>query len=197
NRLGIYNAEEKEVIIFNNRGGKAGASLMHPHSQVVASKGFPGTIEQEKSSALHYYNSHVMCYWCHEMEKEIVNKQRVVLESKHFVVYVPEACRWSYEMRLLPKKHTPTFAYTTEPELYDLADVLQKVLKAYNHLFDRPDRNFWIHTERYEPYHWHIGFIPHIKVFGALELGAGIWVSDKATSEDAAAQLRDVIATFK
>jgi len=45
-------AQDKEVFIFNNRGGKAGASILHAHSQIVAAKGFPGIIEKEKESAL-------------------------------------------------------------------------------------------------------------------------------------------------
>lgn len=193
NRVHFYNEKEKEVIIFNNKGGKAGASLLHPHSQLVAAKGFPGTIEKEKEAALHYYNEHNSCYWCDEIQNELVDASRVVIDSKHFLVYVPKACRWSYEMRLSPKNHRPNFGYIDDTELHDLAEVLQKTLQAYDSLFNGPDRNFWLHTMRYEPYHWHFGFIAHIKVFGALELGAGIWVNDKATPEDAAAQLRQAI----
>ena len=84
--------------------------------------------------------------------------------------------------------------YIDETEINDLACILKKGLFAYNELFDRPDRNFWIHTMRYEPYHWHMGFMAHNKVLGGLELGAGIWVSDKASPEDAAA---DLVKTIK
>ncbi len=193
NRVDHFGTQGKEVIIFNNRGGKAGASLLHPHSQIVAAKGFPGVLEMEKESALHYYNEHSSCFWCDEMESEIKGGGRVILESAHFLLYVPSVCRWSYEMRLAPKYHKPNFGYIDETEINDLAKILKKALVAYNVLFDKPDRNFWIHTTRYEPYHWHIGFIAHIKVFGGLELGAGIWVNDKATPEDAAKQLKEAI----
>ena len=94
-------------------------------------------------------------------------------------------------MMLVPKEHKPNFLFINEREINDLAGILKNALVSYNKLFDRPDRNFWIHTTRYEPYHWHMGFIPHIKVFGGLELGAGIWVSDKATPEGAALELRN------
>jgi UDPglucose--hexose-1-phosphate uridylyltransferase len=113
----------------------------------------------------------------------------VVYESKHFVVMVPKASRWSYEMILIPKSHRPNFEYIDEVEINDFSRVLKGALKAYDNLFNKPDRNFWIHTQRYDPYHWHVGFIPHIKVVGGLELGAGIWVSDRASPEQAAAEL--------
>jgi UDPglucose--hexose-1-phosphate uridylyltransferase len=193
NRVSYYGQRDKEVIIFNNRGGKAGASILHPHSQIVAAKGFPGILEKEKEEALHYYNEHSSCYWCDEIW-DVLNdhKERLVYESSHYVVYVPRACRWSYEMKLVPKNHKPNFGFIDDQEINDLAAILKGALNAYNTLFDRPDRNFWVHTLRYEPYHWHMGFIPHIKVFGALELGAGLWVSDKALPEDAAEKLASV-----
>ncbi|MBN1162546.1 hypothetical protein JXA34_02250 [Patescibacteria group bacterium] len=189
-RMSFYGSRDKEVMIFNNRGGKAGASILHPHSQIVAAKGFPGLIEKENNSALHYFNEHNRCYWCDEIQ-QARQDDRVVFESAFFAVTIPEACRWSYEIKLIPKNHKPNFGFIDQKEIHDLADVLKATLQSYNTLFNRPDRNFWIHTMRYEPYHWHMGFIPHIKVFGALELGAGIWVSDKATPQDAAIQLRE------
>jgi UDPglucose--hexose-1-phosphate uridylyltransferase len=190
NRVSYFGSQDKEVIIFNNKGGKAGASIIHPHSQIVAAKGFPGILEKEKESSLHYFNEKNSCYWCDEYKEALAKGERVVFESSHFVVFSPKACRWSYELVLVPKNHKPNFGFIDEIEINDLAHVLASTLKVYKKAFDNPDRNFWIHTTRYEPYHWHIGFIPHIKVFGALELGAGIWVSDKATPEDAAKELK-------
>ena len=189
NRFNHYTSQDYEVMLFNNRGGKAGASLLHPHSQIVALKGFPGIVENEKHSALRYYDEHNSCYWCDLIKTELTLKTRIIYESQKFVLLVPRASRWSYEMQLVPKTHNPNFEYINEEEINDFAKILKAALYAYDKLFEKPDRNFWIHSQRYDPYHWHMGFIPHIKVFGGLELGAGIWVSDKATPEDAAMRL--------
>lgn len=189
NRTNYYTSQGLEVMVFNNRGGTAGASVLHPHSQLVALAGFPGIIELEKHEALKYYNEHHSCYWCDMWKSELVIKERVIYESKHFVLVVPKASRWSYEMILVPKSHKPNFEYIDEMEINDFAKMLKASLYAYDKMFNRPDRNFWIHTQRYDPFHWHVGFIPHIKVFGGLELGAGIWVSDRASPEEAATQL--------
>ena len=193
NRVNYYTSQGLEIMIFNNRGGKAGASILHPHSQLVALAGFPGIIEREKQEAIQYYNEHHSCYWCDQYKSELVIKERIVYESNHFVVLVPKASRWSYEMILIPKAHRPNFEYINEVEINDFARVLKGVLAAYDNLFDKPDRNFWIHSQRYDPYHWHLGFIPHLKVVGGLELGAGIWVSDRASPEQAAQELGDAM----
>jgi UDPglucose--hexose-1-phosphate uridylyltransferase len=196
NRLNYYTSRDKEVLIFNNRGGKAGASLNHPHSQIIALKGFPGIMEKEKEEALKYYNSKNRCYWCDEYAHEVHDNSRVVCESPHFVTFVPSACRWSYETIMVPKDHKPNMEYMNELEINDFALMLKSLLQAYDELFNRPDRNFWIHTMRFEPYHWHVGFIPQLKVMGGLELGAGIWVSDRATPEEAAAQLGALMSKY-
>lgn len=190
NRANYYTSQGKEVLVFNNRGGKAGASILHPHSQVVALPGFPGIIEMEKNKALRYLNEKNSCYWC-DMLNDGVKQSNLVYESKHFILLVPEASRWSYEMILIPKNHRPNFEYMNEVEINDFARIMKAALYAYDALFDKPDRNFWIHNQRYEPYHWHVGFIAHIKVLGGLELGAGIWVSDRATPEEAAKTLSE------
>jgi len=190
NRVAYFGSQDKEVVIFNNKGGRAGASVVHPHSQIVAARGFPGIIANEKEGALHYNNEKNSCYWCDEWREAVQNGGRVVHESSHFVLFCPKASRWSYEIVLVPKNHKPNFGFIDEMEINDLAKILPGALLSYKNCFNNPDRNFWIHTVRYEPYHWHIGFIPHIKVFGALELGAGIWISDKATPEDAAKELK-------
>ncbi len=194
NRVSYYGSQDKEVLIFNNRGGKAGASITHPHSQIIALKGIPGIMEKEKSAALKYYNSNNRCYWCDEVKEEMADGSRIVYESPHFVLMVPKACRWSYELILVPKEHKPNFGFINEMEIGDFAKILRAALCGYNELFSRPDRNFWIHTSRYEPFHWHMGFLPHIKTLGGLELGAGIWVSDKASPEKAAEELRPVVS---
>lgn len=191
NRVSHYNSEHKEVYIFNNRGPRAGASLTHPHSQLVALKGFPGTIEQEREAAMHYFNENSSCFWCDSISQERDYAKRVVHESQHFMVIVPEASRWSYEMKLMPKRHLPNFEFLNEMEINDLATVLTNLLRAYDELFDRPDRNFWIHTQKHEPFHWHMGLMSHINVLGGLELGAGIWVSSKSGPEEAAEKLRE------
>lgn len=193
NRVSYYGSQDKEVLIFNNKGGKAGASITHPHSQIVALKGFPGILEREKESAIKYYNEHNRCYWCDLVEKLRSEGTQVVYESPHFMLAVPDACRWSYELILLPKAHKPNFGFIDEMEIGDFARILKAALVGYKKLLGDPDRNFWIHTMRYEPYHWHVGFIPHLQILGGLELGAGIWVSAKATPEDAAIGLAPIV----
>lgn len=196
NRVHYYMNQDKEMMIFNNRGGRAGASVLHPHSQIIAARGFPGVLEKEKEAGLHYYNENSSCYWCDEIKSEQEYQKRIVYETPHFFVYVPRACKWSYEMRLVPKCHRPNFGFIDEQEINDLASVLKGILTAYDRLFNRPDRNFWIHTMRYEPFHWHIGFMCHIKVLGALELGGGIWTSSNATPEDAALGLKNYVNKY-
>lgn len=193
-RIKHHNAQNKDVFLFNNKGAKAGASIKHPHTQLVALEIFPGTLQKERESVELYHSAHNSCYWCDLIKletEEQTDKQRVIHESPYFVTLVPIASRWSFEMLLVPKVHKNNFADLSEAEITDLALVLKSAISAYDRLFGDPDRNFWVHTLRFEKFHWHLGLIPQIKTLGGMELGAGIWVSDKATPEDAAALLRE------
>ena len=189
NRVGHYTQQEKEVFIFNNRGAKAGASLPHPHSQLVANKGMPGLLEAEKDSALHYFNSHNSCYWCDMIRDEKQLYTRIVFETDYYILLAPKASRWGYETKLYPKKHTPNISLISEEEIQDLGKVLRATLLSYDVVLDGPERNFWVHTQRYEPFHWFFTFMPRIAVLAGLEIGAGIWINGKKAPEDAAAEL--------
>lgn len=73
----------------------------------------------------------------------------------------------------MPKNHKPNFGFIDEMEINDLAKMLPGALRAYKERFNNPDRNFWIHTMMYEPYHWHVGFIPHIQGLWSFGVGGG------------------------
>ena len=192
-RVDFYTSQGLEVFVFNNRGAKAGASLPHPHSQLVADPGFGGFLETEKDGALHYYNTNNSCYWCDAIRAEKERGARVVFESDYYILLAPKASRWGYETKLYPKKHTPNISLIDEHEIVDLAKVLRATLKSYDELLDNPERNYWINTQRYEPYHWHITFMPRLNVLAGIELGTGIWVNSRIAPEDVPSALGALI----
>ncbi len=188
------------VHIYNNAGKEAGASIRHPHSQLVVFNHIPEEVAEEIEGAKDYFERKGVCPYCDLVKKEISSKERVVLEGEFFVVLTPFQSEWPYEITIFPKKHQADFGQISDEELVDLASVLQQTLKAYNKVLSNPDRNFWIHSlpirgedPRAQYYHWHLDLIPRIKTLGGLELGAGIMVDDRVGPETAAKQLREVL----
>ena len=188
------------VHIYNNAGKEAGASIKHPHSQLVVLNQIPKDVVEEITGAKEYFEKEGKCPYCDLLKKELGSKERLVLESDFFVVSTPFESEWPYEVTMFPKKHQPDFGQISDEELTDLASVLQQTLKAYNEVLSNPARNFWIHSLpiREDPpeadyFHWHLDLVPRIKTLGGLELGAGIMVDDRVGPEEAARQLRGAL----
>ena len=189
------------VHIYNNAGKEAGASIRHPHSQLVVLNQIPEEVAEEIKGAKDFFERKRVCPYCDLLKKEIGSKEGVVLESDFFLVLAPFESEWPYEITMFPKKHQPDFGRTSNEELLDLASVLQQTLKAYNKVLSSPDRNFWIHSlpirvdePEAQYYHWHLDLIPRIKTLGGLELGAGIMVDDRVGPEEAARELREALS---
>lgn len=192
------------VHIYNNAGKEAGASIRHPHSQLVVFNQIPEEVLKEIQGAKDYFQEKGRCPYCDLIKKELSSGERVVLESDFFVVLVPFESEWPYEITIFSKKHQPDFGQISDEELADMASVLQQTLKAYNKVLSTPDRNFWVHSlpvredddSRAKFYHWHLDLIPRIKTLGGLELGAGIMVDDRVGPEEAARQLRAALQSI-
>ena len=59
------------VIIFKNHGRRAGASLDHPHSQLVAIPFVTEYIRNKMSESQRYYDDFGRCVYCDILEHEI------------------------------------------------------------------------------------------------------------------------------
>ncbi len=201
-RYNFYKNERADfyVHIYNNAGKEAGASIKHPHSQLVVFNRIPEEVAKEIEGSQEYFGKNGVCPYCRLIEKELGSRERLVLEGDFFVVLAPFESEWPYEITIFPKKHQPDFGQISDEELTDLASVLQQTLKAYNEVLSNPARNFWIHSlpihdndPQTKFYHWHLDLVPRIKTLGGLELGAGIMVDDRVGPEEAARQLRGAL----
>ncbi|MDH7476355.1 MAG: hypothetical protein QHH09_02680 [Microgenomates group bacterium] len=167
-----YNFYRKkgQVIIFNNSGLHSGASLTHPHSQLVV---IPSQINLDTLS------------------REPLNN--IVDENKFFIIYCPEFSQWPYELWISPKMEGLFFGDITDEQISDLAGILQKYLKKlekiyYGHrLTNIPFAyNYYIYPKE----NWYIRIIPRFIHRAGFELGTGLSVNIIDPFE-AARELRD------
>lgn len=199
------------VQIFHNHGRDAGASIIHPHYQLIATPIVPPHIHQEISGCYHYFQNHQTCIYCDIIKEEISAKLRVVHESEHFVVVCPYASRSPFETWILPKKHGARFEEMSEDEIKHLSFVLKVTLgQLYTKLSD-PPLNFYIHNmpikrgendghpadndgHRHSAYrenvfHWHLTIFPRLTIWAGFEFATGIPVNP-VPPEEAAKFLR-------
>ena len=192
-------AEPKEinyVFIFHNQGKMAGASIAHPHSQIIAAPTADFSFLAPLKKAKEFYEQNKKCVYCSEIKAEIKAKKRVVSENNSFIAFCPFASKISFEINIFPKKHQPYFEKITAKEKQDLAQILKIVLSQLKKSLDDPDYNFYIKTapcdENSHPYfHWHLVIMPRISVWAGFELGSGMEIVSTAP-EQAADILRKV-----
>lgn len=182
------------LIIFKNHGERAGTSLEHPHSQVVATPVAPLALRQKYEVAVRHWDDTGRCLYCDLLDAELEAKTRVVLESPAFVIFHPWASRAAYETWIVPRRHQPSFAQVSDADLGDLARVLRVTLGLVDAALGDPDFNLILHSapvaDEAQPYYlWHIQILPRLATIAGFELGSGIYISTMLP-EDSAARLR-------
>jgi UDPglucose--hexose-1-phosphate uridylyltransferase len=189
------------VQLFKNHGRNAGASLSHPHSQIVALPVVPVRIAEEIEAAVLFRAAHGVCLHCRILEEETADGRRVILDEGGFLATAPFASRFPYEIRLQPRRHADRFVDLDDEETAALADRLRAVLGRLRRSLDDPPFNLLLHQsppsgrggrpdEEIAPaYHWHIEILPVLSRVAGFEWGTGIHINTVAP-ETAAARLR-------
>lgn len=171
------------VLIFHNWGAKAGASIYHPHYQIISLPIIPPDVKHSFEGSLIYYQKHKKCVHCVMVDFEKKEKKRVVYENKNAIVLAPFVSREPFELRIFPKKHQPYFENTPLEIMKDVVSALQKALMKIEKKLGNPDYNFFIHTaplkdkEKYTHYHWHIEILPKLNISAGFEQGTGIEIN--------------------
>jgi len=171
----------KYILIFHNHGREAGASVSHPHSQLIALPIIPPDVQWSVQGSANFYEAHAACIHCRMISWELEDKRRIVYENKDFLVIAPYASRISFELRMYPKIHDPHFDLLPEERLKTAADALTTALRKLDRALEDPAYNFFIHTspttDTTEHYHWHLEILPKTSVQAGLELGTGVDVT--------------------
>lgn len=184
----------RHVLIFRNHGAKAGTSLIHPHTQLIAGPVLPHQVQLELSGAAHYFEYLGRCVFCAIIDHEVRGDERIVLQSDHFVVMAAYAGRYPFETWILPKRHSIRFADMSEEEAAEFASVLKETLRRLALCLSLPSYNYAIHSapaaeHNVRAYHWHMEIYPRTTTLGGFELGSNIYINVTAP-EDAAEYLR-------
>jgi UDPglucose--hexose-1-phosphate uridylyltransferase len=187
----------QHVTIFRNNGERAGTSLAHPHSQIIATPIVPSQTRQVMEEAMRYYDDRGSCVYCDMIREEVSAKKRMVLETNDFVVFEPFASRVPFETWILPRRHNASFGNISEVEAKKCARVLRKVLGAMHRHLRNPNYNYVVCTAPFKDanesfYHWHLEILPRLTTTAGFELGSGIFIT-VALPEQTARYLSGII----
>ena len=124
------------VQLFENKGASMGASNPHPHGQLWASDFLPTLPAREDFFQRAYFEETGRPLLLDVVEEELTSMERVVVQTKHWVLLVPFWATWPFEYLLLPKRAVNQLPELTEDERSDLAVILKDGLGRYDGLFE-------------------------------------------------------------
>jgi UDPglucose--hexose-1-phosphate uridylyltransferase len=185
------------ATVFKNSGVRAGASLEHVHSQLVALDLVPPVILAELAVAGRAADPFG------DLLRQTATEDRVVEEAGDLVAIVPPAPRQPFETWILPRSAETYFHATSPDRVAALAALTQSLIGRLDRLLPGADYNWWLHQPPYAQadashlgvpvparWHWHLEIMPRINGLAGFELGAGCHITT-ATPEDSARRLRE------
>ena len=209
-RIGDLARDERfrYALWFKNYGAVAGAGRIdHARSQLIATPVTPKRVKDELAVFQRYFEDKERCLACDLVAQELDSRDRVVLDSEHFVALCPFASRFPFELCVFPKRHQCDFASMSAEETTDLAAVLKRVLGRLKAVLGDPPYNYMVHTAPFrqsrvrttrwktieEDYHWHLELIPRLTRMAGFEWGSGFYINP-TPPEESARYLRDGIS---
>ena len=170
------------ISIFHNHGHSAGASIAHPHSQIITTPLVDVDLENALSNSKLFSRKEKKCVYCRMNEWEIKVKERIVFENNEFLAVCPFASKTAFQVIISPKKHLSYFEKMAETEKEQLAEAFHIVLGKISKGLNNPDYNFYLHTapcdnKKHDYYHWHWTILPKTSTWAGFEIGTRMEIS--------------------
>lgn len=187
-------ARFRYIHIYKNSGVYGGASMIHSHSQIIATP-FENTANIGMPE---YYERTGRCIVCDTID-EPGNEERLIHVGEHFIIVCPFAPRFAHETWIVPRLHQEHFSQINEVALTELAVLLGAHLGGMLDTLGQPSYNLTLVTSPVNVdyrtgYHWYIEVSPKLLVPSAVETGADIFLNF-AAPEVAAPLLREGFQT--
>jgi UDPglucose--hexose-1-phosphate uridylyltransferase len=181
----------KFISVFRNQGETAGASLAHPHSQIIALPIVPKRLMEELQGAQNHFQHKERCVYCDIIRQEKEHGFRIISENQDFLSLAPFASRFPFETWILPQLHSSSFEEIPEQLYASLAEIFSETVKRLAITLNDPPYNIMLHTSPLSEkvndyYHWHFEIFPRLTRVAGFEWGSGFYINP--TAPEAAAQ---------
>lgn len=180
------------VSLFKNSGKRAGASLNHAHSQLIAIPFFPALLEREINAV----RESDKCPYCSifNMEK---SSSRLIFENNECIAFAPYYSMGPFEVWILPRRHVNFLGNCDKELLFALGDILRSVLKTYRKILGNVPYNYMFYQLfNYPEYHLNLRVLPRLSTAAGFELNTGTYINT-VSPEKAAEYLRGDLLSGK
>jgi UDPglucose--hexose-1-phosphate uridylyltransferase len=170
-----------------NAGREAGASIEHPHGQLLGVSFVPRELAEEQAGFARFAGR---CLLCTTVDAEEDAGHRVVYADDRVQVICPFWSGTPFEMLVIPRAHCPHLHRATPADLVAVGRALRRVLGLLRDRLGDVAYNVVFHAAPYrasEPYHWHVHIWPKLTTQAGFEMGTGVLINivapEQATEE--------------
>ncbi|MGK2947805.1 MAG: galactose-1-phosphate uridylyltransferase [Acidimicrobiales bacterium] len=160
-----------------NAGREAGASLEHPHGQLLGIPFVPGEIAEEEAGFRRFEGS---CLLCTVAEAELQAAHRVVVDDERVAVVCPYWSGAPYEMLVIPRRHDVHLEATSPADVVAVGRAIRDALALLRSHVGDAAYNLVFHTAPHHhegPFHWHVHIVPRLTSLAGFEQGTGVMIN--------------------
>jgi UDPglucose--hexose-1-phosphate uridylyltransferase len=188
---------------FKNEGERAGASMDHPHSQILATSIVPPDIRLEYDRANRHREETGRCLHVSLVDAELGVGKRIIAQTAHFVTFCPFASaapletwvaarRGVHSFEQLPSEDVKEFGGAVRDALARLASSLESISPdepqlAYNLVLRIPPVGWGDAVCSC----WYARLVPRLTTLAGYEIATGVWINPMPP-EDGAELLRGI-----
>jgi UDPglucose--hexose-1-phosphate uridylyltransferase len=171
----------KYISLFKNFLRNSGASMAHPHSQIISLPIVPKDVLEEVNNCRNYFEKNNKSLHESVIDFEIKEDKRVIHESENFIVIAPFASIYSGEVSIINKSNEK-FENITNENIKEISLIFKRLFKKINDIYGIIPLNIYLHShpkhincEDY--YNWHIHIVPRKYNLGGFEIATGVFVN--------------------
>lgn len=175
-----------------NCGREAGASIEHPHGQLLSMPFVPGETASELAGFARFQGN---CLLCAVADAEEEAKHRQIYADDDVSVVCPFWSGTPYEMLIIPRRHGPHLFRAGDDDQAAVGRAVARSLGALRSCLGDIAYNVMFHSAPYRvsgDYHWHVHVQPKVTTRGGFELGSGVLIN-VVQPERAADELRAAV----
>lgn len=169
-------------VVFKNVGLDAGASLVHTHSQLIATNILPTDVRRAVERMELFHQTEGECLFCRMLVDELQENVRIVAQTSDFVAFCPFASRLPSLVTIVPREHQSEFESTSDESLEQLAWLVHRILRSIERCYPQAAYNYVLHTapqgKRSSPaFHWRLELFPRLTRVAGFEWGSDCFIN--------------------
>ncbi|MFH1111789.1 MAG: DUF4931 domain-containing protein [Patescibacteria group bacterium] len=180
----MKNSKIEYILIFKNNGGRAGASILHSHSQIFATSFLPPHLADKSQATQAYKLKTGCCVYCDVINKEIKGPRCVYVDT-YTIAFAPYASMYNYELWIMPRRHLDNITNLTSLEQKSFAIMLQQAVTKISHALHLPYNYYFHQVVHDEDQHLYLKITPRGTPWAGVEIGSGLIINPIAPEQAA------------